>query len=195
MTQSSTASKTPTHYADDSPVMLLNQALADTVDLRMQARQAALNVKGAYVVELNSLFNGLARDLRESTDIIARRIVALGGRPIATVRSVARHSHLREYPMDALDANEHLQALLSSYSRYELSIRNTRKTISETNDAETARLLDSIADSIERNLWLLEAHLEGIAVGLHGGKLPKWTPAFPSRQRRSDKGLDIIPSM
>jgi len=76
-------------------IQLLNQQLADTVDLRSQARQAALNVKGQYVRELRSLFDGLARDLRESIDLIAGRINALGGQAITSIRIAAHKSQLR----------------------------------------------------------------------------------------------------
>ena len=47
-------------------------------------------------------------------------------------------------------------------------------------DLETAQLLQLILTSTERDMWFLEAYLEGIAVGLHGGKLPQWTPAIES---------------
>src|SRR5881296_1305948 len=45
-------------------VRLLNKQLADTLDLRLQARQSYFNVRGSYCQELRSLFDGLARDLR-----------------------------------------------------------------------------------------------------------------------------------
>jgi starvation-inducible DNA-binding protein len=154
-------------------VELLNQQLVDTVDLRSQARQARLNVRGPYTNELGMLFDGLVRDLHESIDAIAGRISALGGYAATTARIVAHQSHLREYPRDAFAASEHLQALLSSYSKYEWETRNTMKAVQTLGDFTTALLVEKISASIERNLWLLEAHLEGIAVGLHGEKFPR----------------------
>jgi len=169
---------------DDSSdlAQLLNKQLANTVDLRSRARQAHFNVKGPYAEELGSLFDGLARELREFADLIAQRISALGGLPAATVRFVARESSLRDYPLDALNAYDHLHALLSSYSRYEWFTRHNMKTTQHIGDSETEQLLKRISAAIEKNLWFLEAYLEGVAVGLHGRKMPKWTSAFQGRR-------------
>jgi DNA-binding ferritin-like protein len=137
-----------------------------------------LNVKGPYTQELNLLFGGLARDLRESADLIATRISSHGGYAVATIRGAARWSHLHEYPPDALDVHEHLRALLSSYSRYEFDTQNTMKAMLELGDSEAHQLLQEICSLINRHLWLLEAYLEGTAIGINGAKLPKWTPAI-----------------
>jgi hypothetical protein len=48
-------------------------------------------------------------------------------------------------------------------------------------DQETVELLHVVLVSIENNLWFLEAYLEGIAVGLHGRKLPTWSSAFDNQ--------------
>ena len=68
--------------------------------------------------------------------------------------------------------------MLSGYSRYELDTRHNLQAAHEIGDLEAAALLQVIATSIEKNLWFLEAYLEGIAVGLHGRKLPPWTSTF-----------------
>ena len=169
----------------DKLVQLLNRQLADTVDLRSQARQARFNVKGSFVQELSSLFDGLAQDLRQFADLIAQHINALGGNAVATVRFVAQESRLRDYPLDALDGHEHVEALLSSYARYELETCHNRKAAQELGDSGTAGLFQVILASVENNLWLLEAYLEGMAVGLHGGKLPPWTSVVEGRQGNS----------
>jgi len=177
------------HISEDVPkraVSLLNQELAETVDLRSQARQAALNVQGPYHHELHMLFGGLARDLRRSIDALATEIGSLGGQPIATVRMAALKSNLLEYPLDAFSAHDHLRALLSSYSRYEMDTRSAMEAVQNLGESDAKELLRRICDLIERHLWLLEAHLEGIVIGVHRRRLPKWTPAFESHSRSND---------
>jgi starvation-inducible DNA-binding protein len=168
-------------------VQLLNKQLADTIDLRSQARHAHFNVKGPYIEELKSLFDGLARDLRQFADLIAEHINGLGGQSLATVRSVAHDSGLREYPLDAVDAHAHLEALLSTYSRYEQDTWHNIEALGVNGDTETVELLHVIAASVEKNLWFLEVYLEGIAVGLHGEKLPAWRSAFGKRRMPEDR--------
>ena len=164
-------------------VCLLNKQLADTLDLRLQARQSFFNVRGPYTQELRSLFDGLSRDLRSFADLVAERINQAGGYAVATVRSVAHESGLRDYPGDVLDSRDQLDALLSGYSRYELDTQRNLKAVREAGDAATAALLQRILAMTENNLWFIEAYLEGIAVGLHGRKLPTWTSTLSSQYR------------
>src|SRR5262249_53093859 len=122
-------------------VGLLNKQLAETLDLRLQTRESYFNVTGQYGEELRSLFAGLAMDLRSFADLIAERINHAGGYAVATVRSVAHESGLRDYPGDILDSRDQLEALLSGYSRYELNTQRNMKAAGEAGDAGTVALL------------------------------------------------------
>jgi DNA-binding ferritin-like protein len=82
---------------------------------------------------------------------------------------------MRDYPVDALTAREHLEALLSSYSRYELNARENLLTAQTLEDPDAITLIQQILTSVEKNLWFLEADLEGVAVGVSSTKLPSWT--------------------
>ena len=63
----------------DSMADLLNQQLADTVDLYTQVKQAHWNVKGPHFIALHELFDKLAEELEDPVDDMAERITALGG--------------------------------------------------------------------------------------------------------------------
>src|SRR5260370_42132103 len=60
-------------------VQLLNQTLACTVDLRSQLKQACWNVKGHDLVLLHALFATMATELDAHIDLVAERLVVLGG--------------------------------------------------------------------------------------------------------------------
>mgnify|MGYP005614259575 CR=1 FL=1 len=47
---------------------LLNQALADLIDLKLQAKQAHWNVKGPNFIALHELFDDVAADAEGYTD-------------------------------------------------------------------------------------------------------------------------------
>src|SRR5688572_31443937 len=69
---------------------LLNQQLADALDLELQAKQAHWNVKGPSFIALHELFDEVEGELEEYADEIAERAVALGGTAFGTVRVAAR---------------------------------------------------------------------------------------------------------
>ncbi len=58
---------------------LLNQRLADAVDLQMQMKQAHWNVKGPHFIGLHELFDKIYARVEDYVDLIAERIVQLGG--------------------------------------------------------------------------------------------------------------------
>ncbi len=60
-------------------ITLLNQQLADALDLGLQAKQAHWNVKGPNFLSLHELFDKVATELDELTDELAERAVELGG--------------------------------------------------------------------------------------------------------------------
>jgi len=77
---------------------MLNQSLADILDLGLQAKQAHWNVKGPHFMGLHELFDKVAEELAEFTDEIAERAVELGGVALGTVQTVAKTSRLPAYP-------------------------------------------------------------------------------------------------
>ena len=170
-------------YFFQTPSGLLNKQLADTLDLASQAGQSYFNARGPYSDELRSLFDGLIRDLRQVADALAERINELGGYAITTVRYVAGQSGLREYPLNAVDARDQLEALLSNYLRYELDTLQNMRAAREIGDSSMSLLFQVILSSIENNLWFLETYLEGINDGLSAIELPAWTSTLFNQSR------------
>ena len=68
-------------------VELLNQRLADCIDLQTQCKQAHWNVKGPTFIALHKLFDEINEDVEEYVDLIAERVVQLGGIAEGTVRN------------------------------------------------------------------------------------------------------------
>src|SRR5437773_11574648 len=81
-------------------VDLLNQQLADALDLALQAKQAHWNVKGPSFIALHGLFDTVVDELFEHADDLAERAVELGGTAFGTARIAAKSSRLSEYRLD-----------------------------------------------------------------------------------------------
>jgi starvation-inducible DNA-binding protein len=142
-------------------VDLLNQQLADTLDLYTQTKQAHWNVKGAEFYQLHELFDDLAARLPEFVDIIAERATALGGMAMGTARMAAANSRLDEYPTDVIDSLQHVQALAERYANYAATTRAAIDTaIEEYGDQSTGDIFIDISREVDKSLWFLEAHLQ-----------------------------------
>jgi starvation-inducible DNA-binding protein len=75
---------------------LLNQRLADAVDLQTQMKQAHWNVKGPHFIGLHELFDKIDEAVETYVDLIAERVVQLGGIAEGTARVAAGRSRLEE---------------------------------------------------------------------------------------------------
>lgn len=96
---------------------ILNQLLADAVDLKSQAKQAHWNVKGETFIALHELFDKVSSEMDGAMDEIAERIMQLGGSAHGTARTAAQKSRLKEYP-DVSGAKGHADALSSAMATF-----------------------------------------------------------------------------
>ncbi len=142
-------------------IAILNQALAETLDLKTQAKQAHWNVKGLNFIALHEMFDTFATTLEGYVDMVAERVTALGGTAMGTARIAASASTLPEYDLTAVNGQQHLEALLARYGQYASSIRANIDKTAELGDADTADLFTEISRQIDSDMWFIEAHLQG----------------------------------
>lgn len=142
-------------------IELLNQTLAATLDLKTQTKQAHWNVKGMNFYQLHELFDEIATELEEYTDMVAERVTALGGVAMGTARLAAERSILPEYALDAVVGVEHVTALADRFGVYAKHLREAIDQTDELGDADTADLYTEVSRTVDKRLWFLEAHLVG----------------------------------
>lgn len=139
---------------------LINLRLADALDLQSQLKQAHWNVKGPHFSGLHELFDRVAEEVESYVDLIAERIVQLGGIAEGTVRTASARTRLEEYPLRIADGSAHVEAVAKALSTFG---REARVSIDEANaldDADTADMFTEISRGIDKWLWLVEAHTQ-----------------------------------
>ena len=137
---------------------LMNQQLASAVDLQMQMKQAHWNVKGPSFIGLHELFDKVDEAVESYVDLIAERIVQLGGIAEGTVRVAAAHTRLAEYPLAIADGLAHVKAVARVLSTFGQEARATIEEANALDDAVTADLFTEVARGIDKWLWFVEAH-------------------------------------
>jgi len=136
----------------------MNQRLASAVDLQMQMKQAHWNVKGPNFIGLHELFDKVDEAVESYVDMIAERIVQLGGIAEGTVRVAASRSRLPEYPLDIADGMSHVDAVATVLSTFGQAARGTIDEANALDDADTADLFTEVSRGIDKWLWFVEAH-------------------------------------
>lgn len=145
--------------AREVSVGVLNAALADTMDLTNAVRMAHWTVRGAQFASLHAMFETFYDQLEAITDDIAERIVQLGGTPEGTTQLIGERSRLEAYPADLRDGMDHVKALTARYALLAKAVREGIGATDEAGDADTADLLTGYSRTLDKALWMLEAHL------------------------------------
>src|SRR5476649_1661109 len=137
---------------------LMNRQLASAVDLQAQMKQAHWNVKGPAFIGLHELFDKVAEAVEDYVDMIAERIVQLGGVAEGTVRVAASRTRLAEYPLQIAEGMEHVEAVARALSTFGKEARTTIDEANALDDADTADLFTEVSRGIDKWLWFVEAH-------------------------------------
>lgn len=147
-----------------SAIEMLNEHLADAIDLHVQAKQAHWNIKGPNFVGLHKLFDKVADQAGEYADLIAERAVALGGIARGTLQAVSGQSQLREYPLEVGEWRLHVRAMQDALATFGRGARKAIDDATALNDADTADLFTEISRGVDKSLWMVEAHVQDAPV-------------------------------
>ena len=139
-------------------IRLLNQHLANAIDLGLQAKQTHWNAKGPHFFGLHELFDKAAEEIEEFVDDIAERAVELGGVALGTVQVVSKESRLPEYSVTISSGREHVAELSSSLATFGGTVRSAIDAAAKAGDADTADLFTEVSRGVDKLLWLVEAH-------------------------------------
>src|SRR5262249_28483994 len=145
-------------------VAILNTRLADSIDLMHQAKQAHWNVKGPSFMALHKLFDEVVDAAEAYMDLLAERIVQLGGTAEGTIQVATTRTGLEAYPCMVTEEWDHVETLASVLATYGRGIRRAIEQTDELGDKDTADICTEISRGVDKYLWLVEAHL-GSPVG------------------------------
>lgn len=141
-----------------SAVKLLNNRLADCIDLQSQCKQAHWNVKGPQFIALHKLFDEIYEATGEYIDLIAERVVQLGGIAEGTTRVAAERSSLSEYPLVISSGEEHVAALSDVLAEFGGKARAAIGELEDLEDPDSMDILTEVSRGVDQWLWFVEAH-------------------------------------
>lgn len=142
----------------DRMVALLNDRLAELIDLWTHAKEAHWNVRGPGFKAVHELFDEVAAAVAEAVDDVAERAVQLGGRAEGTLRQAAKASELPRYPGGLVSQSDHVAALAKSMGWAGKRLRAAIDQADEAGDKATADLFTEHTRAFDKLLWMVEAH-------------------------------------
>jgi len=134
---------------------VLNDRLADTIDLSHAVKQAHWNLKGTGFIGVHELLDDVTAHLREGSDMMAERVAMMGGLAQGTSKTVAEKSSLEPYPTELVSVEDHVQALVSRFNDYTVKLRQAMEAADEAGDEDTAELLTEVSSAAEKEAWFI----------------------------------------
>lgn len=138
---------------------LLNERLADGIDLALITKQAHWNLKGPGFIGIHLMLDGFRKELDEHVDTVAERIAQLGGIALGTTQTTASTTALKAYPTEIVTVKDHLAALLERYADTANLVREAIDKTDEAGDAGTADLLTAYSRMLDKALWFLQSNV------------------------------------
>jgi len=136
---------------------LLNERLSDAIELQLQAKQAHWNVKGAQFIALHRLFDEVAAAANEYSDLLAERVVQLGG-TAPGLRTSPGEPSLPAWPADITSCEEIVAALSAGLAAFGERMRLAVDEVTYLGDTNAADICTEISRGTDKWLWFVEAH-------------------------------------
>ena len=135
-----------------------NARLADSIDLMHQAKQAHWHVKRPSFIVLHKLFDDVVDAAEDSMDLLAERVVQVGGTAEGTIQGATARTGLQASPLTLAEERDHGEARASALPpTARASVKaSSRPTPSVTG---TRHIFTKISRGVDTYLWSVEAHL------------------------------------
>lgn len=151
--------------ADDRRVVCdyLNATSYLMLDYANKIKLAHWNTRGPLFKELHEFFDELHGNTLGFVDLMAERVVQLGAIVDLDTKVVGEKSDLKPYPLETTRGLEHVKILIGYAKTIAQNVHHHIEKCLESHDNTTADLYTEISRQFEKDLWMLEAHLDGEA--------------------------------
>ena len=141
-----------------SIVEAINKQIANWNVLYVKLHHYHWFVKGKLFFTLHEKFQELYEEAAVHIDDLAERLLALRGKPAATMRQYLELATIREASGDET-ADQMVRTIIGDFRIMINDMAKAIRLAEESGDPNTADMLLNIQTSLEKHVWMLEAYL------------------------------------
>lgn len=139
-------------------IQFLNRQVSNFAVLYVKLHRYHWYIHGVHFYELHAKFEELYNESAQVLDDLAERILAIGGRPLATMSKYLKETSLNEAEADD-EEQEMLSVLLRDYEQITDELQTGIQLCAQHNDEGTADLLIGLQSKLQKHTWMLRAWL------------------------------------
>lgn len=143
---------------------ILNKIVASHGVFYVRLHQFHWFIKGSHFFTLHEKFEELYDDVTANMDLVAERLLALGGQPYATLGELLEHSVLEEKIEDRdLSQDKMVQAVITDLRSMGKLLDEGIALTDETKDFPSNDMLIAMKEEAGKQIWMLNAYLGNVA--------------------------------
>ncbi|MDF2958486.1 MAG: ral stress protein [Paenibacillus sp.] len=137
---------------------ILNRQIANWTVLHIKLHNFHWYVKGHQFFTLHTKFEELYTEAALHVDTLAERLLALGGKPVATLRGSLDLASVRD--ADGVETAEQMvEATVNDFRTVIDELKDGMKAAASLGDETTGDLLLGIHAGLEKHVWMLNSFL------------------------------------
>ncbi|WP_077619158.1 Dps family protein [Bacillus sinesaloumensis] len=139
-------------------VEMVNKQVANWSILYIKLHNYHWYVKGAQFFTLHEKFEELYNEASVHIDELAERLLAIGGKPVATMKEILELSTIKEANGNE-NAEEMVAAISNDFSILTGELKEGMNVAAEVDDETTGDMLLAIHQALEKHIWMLQSFL------------------------------------
>jgi starvation-inducible DNA-binding protein len=153
--------------AREEVVRLLNADLASMFTLYHQYHKHHWIVEGAQFLEIHLLLEAHYTELHDQFDVVAERIVALGGLPVTSPAEIEQHAYVEHEPEGLFDLRTMLEHDVQAEAQLAKHMREHIAAANNLGDYGSESMLKEILEAGEKRAAFLQKHLQPESLTRH----------------------------
>lgn len=139
-------------------VQNVNKHVANWTVLFMKLHNYHWFIKGRHFFTLHEKFEELYNEGSGYIDELAERILAIGGKPVATLAEVLRTASIKEATGNESE-DEMIRSIMGDFERMMDELQEGIGLAEQADDDGTADMLIGIKQSLKKHVWMFNAYL------------------------------------
>lgn len=137
----------------------MNTFLADLTCLSVKVHNIHWNLKGDDFFTIHKLMDAFYEDLNEKIDVVAERLIVIGGRPIGSLKHVLNRTNIKELEDVNLNSRDGFTHLITDYNQLLQHANHIIKLAEGEDDYGTADDFTEFSKNFGKTLWMMNSYL------------------------------------